>query len=187
MGGTPMPRIAYNRFMRSALLAIFLVAVAAPFVIAGQRPPNHPEMKQLDFLQGVWKGDLEYQLGENKLSGPLTLKFEPTLDGSYVQVTLENDLKAAGVVKGIGMLAYDTKKQKFAMFTFTNAVSADPTPRQETGTVEGQKLTLETGTGSPLGEMRQTWEVADGVMTYRLEMKNGDKYMPLASGTLKKG
>ncbi|MBX3119326.1 MAG: DUF1579 family protein [Fimbriimonadaceae bacterium] len=172
--------------MRTYLI-ILVIALLAPLVVSQQpqQPPVHPKMKELEFLLGAWKGDLKYEIGEASFSGPVIFKFEKVLDGTYVQVTVENDLKTQGVVKGIGMLAFDGKKQKFAMFTFANGGMDGAAPREETGAVEGSKLSLETGANSVIGQLRQSWERKGDEISYVLEMRQGDKYLPIATATVK--
>jgi hypothetical protein len=164
------------------MISMLMIAVAA----MAQGPEIPREMGALKAFQGTWKGDVQITPpGEKAFGGPAMWTITPVVGGLYMQIEVEHDLKAMGVVRGLSLVTWDKTAGKYLSFTFSNNPAEVGKPRAEFVTLTGKKLDyLAAGPGAGLG---QTFEIGeDGKMQYKLRLIEGEKEMIIAQGTLKK-
>lgn len=116
------------RMTKTLWQAALLVALAALNCSAVAQPPagNQKEaMKKLAFMIGTWKGKAEMLMaGGEKHTADVTEVVESRLDGLALVVEGKGVIKGEGgeelvVHHALGMILYDTTKQKYVMRSIT--------------------------------------------------------------------
>ncbi|MBX3111443.1 MAG: DUF1579 family protein [Fimbriimonadaceae bacterium] len=172
--------------MRKVLSALALTClVAASFAQApDQEPPK--EIKDLSWLVGTWTGtsamDMEGQKADVQVSVTVTM------DMKFIKMVSVNDM---GFFKlnEVTYLHWDAKAKKYGMSSYTDMAD---TPRVEEGEYkDGALVTVSKpwdvpGMPEPTTSRSTMKKVSDTEITIILEFKQGDKWVQVMKGNVKK-
>lgn len=166
------------------LKSLLLIASLLGSMQTPQKPAVPEQMKKLDMFIGTWKGLVKVFMGSQEVSGPVVVKYEPILDGLYMQLTLEHTMPGFGVVKGLTVFGWDEATKKYKWWTFANE-GGPVDPRIELAVLEGKKIVSEGKMG--LMPYRQLITCkSEKELHFVMEMKQGDKWVKGAEGTMTK-
>lgn len=172
-------------------LTVF-VALAATSAWAGQgmmNPPAPKEFKKVAFFGSKWSGTEKMPgMGVDK-PVKATMNGKVVLGAKYAETFHTADMGKMGKMEGLHLISYDPLKKKYIAFWFDSSM---PGVMEMAGDFQGNKLIMVSkptevpGMPAPL-IMKATWELKGTKnLTFLLESKEGDKWVPMIQGNFKK-
>ena len=179
--------------MRGLIASVLLFASMVGVTYAQGMDTTPPaEMKAADFLKGNYKGQVTFHFGPQTMTGSCTAKSERWLNDRYLRTMIGYTMKTPGApdtkVEGMHMLSYDPQTKQYVGYWFDGTVSF---AMHMTGNFDGDKLVMISDptpmeSGGPTGIMRSSWWKTNDGISFSLELKQGDNWMPMMEGTFKK-
>jgi hypothetical protein len=157
---------------------IFLALGSA--LISAQQPALQPAdaLNKLSFMQGNWVGKQNFNTdGGPAMVGDATDRIEVGIAGKYLCEMLSTTLPNRKPTDTRHFISFDKQTGKYTAWWF-NDTSYHPT--QLSGDLTGNKLVLMSDSSRPGPVLRATYEnPTPDKLTFRVEMKNGDKWTSL--------
>lgn len=165
-------------------IALFCLAVAAHAQAPDQEPPK--EIKDLSWMVGTWTGTMPMEMEGQKMDVKASVVV--TMDMKFLKLVTVNDM---GFFKlnEVTYAYWDAKAKKYAMNTYTDMAD---TPRYEDGDYkDGALVTVSKpwevpGMAEPTTSQSTIKKVSDTEITVILEFKQGDKWVTVMKGNMKK-
>jgi len=162
--------------------------IASMFLALGStQAQNHnlepvPELKNLDFLTGDWKGEQNFNTqGGPPMVGKLTLHTHRAVSGHYIEEHSITQIPGRPEADVRHYITYDKKTDKYRAWWFNDTKVG---PSEYVGGLEGDKFVLESVNKPTL---RATYEkVSAKKYNYKLEMKQDNGWMELFHSTYTK-
>ena len=171
--------------MKKRLMTLLAVCGFAVCAVAQQGPTPPAELEKLAYMLGDWEGTFSWTMPG--MEGDMKMQLKCEMDGMFLRQTSKMDMQGA-VATESAFFGWNAAESRWDVWTFTNFA---PTPRIEHGTLEGSVLTVtsEPWAVEGMGEVvsRSTISKAsDSEVSFKLEFKQGDQWMEVAHGLLKK-
>lgn len=172
--------------MRKALFALALVTFAVVGFAQGmdQSPPQ--QVKDLGWMVGKWTGTMDMDMDGQKTH--MTVDVDIAFEFKFLKMTSVMDMQVVKMNE-ISYVFWDAKASKYAIHTYTDFAD---TPRIESGDMKDGALVTESlpwvvgGMPEPTVGRSTMKKVTDSEISTMLEFKQGDKWVVVATGTMKK-
>lgn len=173
--------------MRKVLLMLLLgVASMACAQEMEMKPPA--ELAKLAFMHGEWNAKLKFTWMGQASDGTGSFKCFDSVGGRFVQADHTYDEPQMGKMHGLHLVSYDSAKKTYVGWWFDQMSS---TPMEMSGNFEGNKLVMVSkptpmeGMGDVI--MRASWDKKSAKeITFKLEMKQGEKWTTMIEGVYAK-
>ena len=172
--------------MKYRITTVVFLASMSLFAVAQDMPSMVPpeELKKLEWMLGEWTGTMNWT--EPGMEGEMSSSMKVEVEGQFYKTTASNKMGEMTMTE-VSYMGWDPKDKKFVSWTFTNFA---PTPRIERGTFEGDKFVSVSDPWEVMGRTivgRGTMtKTSDTEATFVLEFKEGDDWMKVADGKMKK-
>jgi len=176
-----------------SVIAAFVLFVSMVGIAHGQMTMGPaPEMKDVDFLVGHFKGTANFYFNGQKSSGPCEANTERVMNKCFVQSHIKYSMTMPGMspmdMAGMHLLTYDAKTKQYVSYWFDSTATNDMHLK---GNFDNGKLVLVSeptdieGMGKVV--MRSTWwKNTNGSVGFGLDMQQGEKWVPMMDGSFKK-
>ena len=158
-----------KRFLTAALFLAALVSVLAQ----DYGPPK--QIKDLSWMLGTWSGTGKIEFGGHSVN--ITSSMTVSFDGQFLKA-VSSDKSAESTLTKTTMTGWDTKKNEYVSYTFTNMA---PTARIAHGTLHAGALQMVSepweAEGFTMVERETMSSVSDTKCNLTLEYKGGEKWV----------
>lgn len=150
---------------------------------------NNPsaEMKKLEFLLGGARGKEKMLMPGQTMEYSSETTGEWAIGGAYLSGNYKADIPGYGAMEGSMLMTYDSTSKKYRSWFFSNS---SVHPMEMEGAFEGTKLVL---ISKPFKDMMgtNTYRITfdsnlSSSPNYWMDMKSGEKWMPLMESTYTK-
>lgn len=163
------------------LVSLLLAAALA------QQPALQPAdaLAKLAFLQGDWAGKQNFDTGGGPaMAGDATNRIQQCIANKFLCEMLSTTLPNRKPTDTRHFISFDKQTQKYTAWWFNDTAYH---PAQLSGDLTGNKLVLLSDPSAPGPVLRATYELlADGRLTFTVEMRQGDAWTRLFVTTYSK-
>lgn len=176
---------------KSIIAGILLLAGTVGLVAQDEMmQPVPPQMQNMKWMVGHWSGPITYYFDGKESKGSGSVHAKMSLNGRYVESDHTYSMPGSPMkMYGKHLVSYDPAKKQWYAYWFDSAGAGG---MELWGTWANGNLTMTSkpfempGMPEPL-VMRTTFTKVDNrTIKFFLEMKQGDKFVPMMRGTCKK-
>lgn len=172
------------------LISSLVLVVAGVTAIAqdpGMMMAPPKEVKQLSWMLGTWTGTNTSNMSGTPEKAACTVKTEWSCGGRFLKTTFSTKMMGSKF-EGVQMTTFNPESKEWTTIWFD---SMTPQDMHSKGTIKGNTITfisdpMPMPDGSS-GVFRSQWtKMSNTHMTFRLDMKQGEEWSKLISGSYRK-